>query len=358
MGKMILTCTDIKNFRSCQMKYNARTNMELASKTVSPAIGFGRLWHGVMERWYTPPGSPLHMSTDPERRKAEVLMYIDVACINRDTNPEAQKNRNLAIAMFKSYVKRYPTEPWTVVSVEQKFAVPLINPKSHRSSRLWEFWGVCDVLMELPEWPNAYWVMEHKSARTIDTNYIERLPLDLQVNGYAEAMSRFIGKPVIGVIYNAVTKKQLKQREGETEEEFQFRYAEACKKNKSGKSNVQQQIAETDEEFQARLIEAYAANPDELFYREPLLFDANDRRRVLEQVWQYSQQILMCRRKKCWTLNDDQCFAHGKQPCEYHMLCRSGFNQAGLEARYEHKPAHTELYDDEDNDDGDSNTAA
>ena len=133
--------------------------------------------------------------------------------------------------------------------------------------------------------------------------------------------------------------------------QFQIRYAEACAKNKSGKSNVTRQIAETDEEFQTRLMAAYDADTD-LFYRETLMFDANDRRRVLGQVWQYADQILACRRKKTWTINDDTCFRTGGTPCEYHMLCRSGFNEAGMEALYEKKAPHSELYDEDD--DGES----
>jgi hypothetical protein len=136
-----------------------------------------------------------------------------------------------------------------VVEIEKEFVGEIRNPDTGRQSQTFRIAGKVDGIVRCHD---GLYLLEHKTASTVDASYLDKLWTDTQIALYCYYL-RELGYPIVGVIYNVLLKSRLKQGKGETQEEYEVRHAELAAKNKSGKSTAKRQMPETDEEFQARL---------------------------------------------------------------------------------------------------------
>ncbi len=329
----ILTYSSLKTFRNCRRMYDIRNNRCLVPlEDESDAQNLGAIFHGCMERWYR-----RDTNLPVERTIEEVLDYIDASYTNRLQDERQRKNRHLARAMFLAYVEKYPSEDFEVVAVEREFQAPIINPDTDCASRTFIMSGKVDaVIMK----DGRYYILEHKTASSIDGGYIERLPMDFQVTLYSDYIERSMNIRIAGILYNVVAKAQIKQGRGETEAEFEERRAALIAKSKTGKTSAKRQMPESDAEFQERLSAKY--REDGMFHRE-LLYISREQYDVLHsEVWELTQQLLLARRTGRWYMNTDYCF-HYNRPCVYFPICRSGDNPNTVENLYRVAPPHPEL---------------
>ncbi len=336
MPESILTYSSLRDFRNCRRRYFNRFVREIVPAERDANLTLGSGFHRALESWFR---------LDLEGRAKDaaaveiILGEIDALYPNRDADLNQKRLWHLNQAMFQGYVNHYPSEPFHIVDVEKEFAAPLINPASGRSSRSFAMRGKVDLLVQMCD-TGEYFIVEHKSAAQISGDYIDKLPLDLQVALYAHYLAEDMGIAISGVIYDVVAKAKLKQGQGETEEEFAIRRAELIAKSKTGKSSAKRKLPESDEEYAARLAEKYA---DPLMYcRETLLLSQDDIRETVAEVWELSQQLLLTRRTNQWFRNTDICFGMNR-PCPYFPLCRSNDNPNVLENLYVTRPAHSEL---------------
>jgi hypothetical protein len=272
---------------------------------------------------------------DPNRLQA-VLDFIDQQFPERVGDDSQKAAWHLARAMFTGYAARYPDEDFEIVEVERTFTGEIRNPDTGRGSQTFEMAGKADAIVRRPD---GLYLMEHKTASSIDGNYLDKLWTDTQIALYSFYL-RQLGYPIVGVIYNVLLKSRLKQRAGETQQEYETRHAELAAKNKSGRSSAKRQMPESDDEFQTRLAEWYAR--PEAFHRE-LIFLSEDRLAMLQdEVWEITQQLLDARRRGKWLMNTANCFAY-QRPCEYLPYCQSGFNPNVRDNLYDIVPPHEEL---------------
>jgi len=187
-----------------------------------------------------------------------------------------------------------------------------------------------------------HYLLEHKTAASIDGNYIDRLPMDFQIVLYSDYIERFMNISIAGILYNVVGKAQIKQGKGENAEEFQKRRAELIAKSKTGKTSAKQWVPESDEEFQERLAKKYAE--DDMFHRELLIISRDNLDVLHSEIWELTQQLLLARRTGQWYMNTDYCFNYNR-PCMYFPICRSGGNPLVIQNHYRVAPPHPELSD-------------
>ena len=128
------------------------------------------------------------------------------------------------------------------------FEGPIINPATGAASRSFVLAGKVDGIVRIGD---DHYILEHKTAATIDADYLERLWTDFQIAIYSQYVEQALGIPITGVIYNVLAKARLQQGKGETEEEYQARRAELLAKSKTGKTTAKRKLPESDEEFQA-----------------------------------------------------------------------------------------------------------
>ena len=318
--KTLLTYSALNTFRNCPRKYKNRYVDNLRPRERPEALSFGSVVHTAIELWYR--------SQDIESRLRDVLAYIDDAFENRVVDTNLMVQWHLAIAMIRGYAQRYATEDFEVVEVEKEFVGEIRNPDTGRQSQTFRIAGKVDGIVRCHD---GLYLLEHKTASTVDASYLDKLWTDTQIALYCYYL-RELGYPIVGVIYNVLLKSRLKQGKGETQEEYEVRHAELAAKNKSGKSTAKRQMPETDDEFQARLTEWYSR--PEAFHRE-FIYLSEDRLAMLQdEVWEITQQYLDARRRGKWLLNTSNCFSY-QRPCEYLAYCQSGFNPNVADNLYE-----------------------
>jgi hypothetical protein len=265
-----------------------------------------------------------------------VLQSIDGQFPARKADEKERNQWLLARAMLRGYARRYPQEEFEVIELEKEFECEIRNPDTGGLSQSFSIAGKVDGIVRVGR---ELFLLEHKTASCVSGEYIDKLWTDTQIALYCHYL-RKQGYPIVGVIYNVLLKSKIKQRQGETEEEFEFRKSELARKNKSGKSSAKRKIPETDQEFEDRLTEWYAR--DEAFVRERIFLN-NERLAMLQdEVWTITQHLLDARRREKFLMNTSNCFSY-QRPCEYLPYCRSGFSPLILENLYEIVAPHEEL---------------
>ena len=326
--KNVLTYSALNCFRNCPRKYQLRYVDYLRRPERPEALAFGSVIHDALEHWYT--------SNDQATRLFAVLDFIDGQYPQRDHDPTVRRTWHLARAMFEGYAVRYPGEAFEIVEVEKEFTAEIRNPETGRSSQTFVIAGKADGIVRLD---GELYLLEHKTASTITSDYLDRLWTDTQIALYSHYL-RELGYPIVGVIYNVLLKTRLKQREGETQEEYEQRRAQLAAKNKSGRSTAKRQEPESDAEFRARLADWYAR--PEAFHRERIFLSEDRMALLTEEVWEVTQQYLDAKRRGRWLLNTSHCFSF-QRPCEYLPYCQSGFSPNVRDNLYEVVPPHEEL---------------
>jgi len=257
--------------------------------------------------------------------------------VNRAQDEDQRRVWHLATAMMKGYAARYATEEFEVVALEKAFEGEIINPETSAASRSFTLAGKVDGIVRVGD---EHFLLEHKTAATVDASYLERLWTDFQVTLYAHYVEQALGIRVSGVLYNLLVKARLQQSAGETEVEFEARRAELIAKSKTGKSSAKRRLPETDEEFQARLATKYAELG--MFHRELLYISREQFTTLRAELWELTQAFLDARRRDVWYQNTSFCFQYGK-PCPYFALCRSGGSPNVRDNFYQHVAPHEEL---------------
>jgi hypothetical protein len=312
-------------FRNCRKACEYRYVLGLAPREKDPNLSFGSLIHECLQIW--------HGTGD----LAAVLDFIDRACSARVADEGVRKDWHLVRAMMTGYAARYPSEEFSVVALERSFEGPIINPATGAASRTFVLAGKVDGIVRVG---NDHCILEHKTAATIDADYLERLWTDFQIAIYSYYVEQALGISITGVIYNVLGKARLQQGKGETEEEYQVRRAELIEKSKTGKTTAKRKVAESDEEFQVRLAAKYI--DPEMFHRE-MLYLSRDRFDVLRaELWELTQAFLDARRRGVFYQNTSFCFNYHR-PCAYFPVCRSNGNPNVIENFYTIAAPHEEL---------------
>jgi hypothetical protein len=326
--KSVLTYSALNTFRNCPRKYKHRYIDCLRPREKPDALSFGSVVHGAIELWYR--------SDAGDNRLWSVLGYIDQQFPMRVGDENQKAAWHLARAMITGYAAHYQSEDFEIVEVEKTFTGEIRNPDTNRPSQTFVMAGKADAIVRRPE---GMYLLEHKTASSIDANYLDKLWTDTQIALYSFYL-RQLGYPIVGVIYNVLLKSRLKQKAGETEAEYEARRMELAAKNKSGRSTAKRQLPESDEEFQARLAEWYA-RPD-AFHREHIYLSEDRLAMLQDEVWEITQQYLDARRRGKWLLNTSNCFSY-QRPCEFLPYCQSGFNPNVAGNLYDITPPHEEL---------------
>lgn len=312
-------------FRNCRKAAHWRYVLELVPLEKDRNLSFGSLIHTCLETWHG------------TRDLAAALEHVDKACVNRAQDEEQRRVWHLATALMKGYAARYATEEFEVVALEKAFEGEIINPETSAASRSFTLAGKVDGIVRVGD---EHFLLEHKTAATVDASYLERLWTDFQVTLYAHYIEQALGIRISGVLYNLLVKARLQQSAGETEVEFEARRAELIAKSKTGKSSAKRRLPETDEEFQARLADKYAELG--MFHREMLYLSREQFTTLRAELWELTQAFLDARRRDVWYQNTSFCFQYGR-PCPYFALCRSGGSPNVRDNFYQHVAPHEEL---------------
>jgi hypothetical protein len=322
---MITTYSMWSLFRNCRKAVEWRYLEQLVPTQRDRNLHFGSLIHECLQTWHQ------------RRDLAEVLALIDRLCANRLQDENQRRDWHLATAIMRAYAARYAVEEFEVVALEKTFEGPIINPATGSASRSFVLAGKVDGIVRSG---GEYFVMEHKTASQIDSDYLEKLWTDFQITIYSYYIEQTMGIPITGILYNVLVKAKLQQGKGETEDEYQARRADLLAKSKTGRTTAKRRMPETDEEFQQRLAEKYTEPT--MLHRE-MLYLSRDRFDILRaELWELTQAFLDARRRGVFYQNTAFCFNY-QRPCPYFALCRSNGNPNLIENSYQRVAPNEEL---------------
>lgn len=185
----------------------------------------------------------------------------------------------------KAYLKRYGLREEG--GAEFGYRVRLRNPHTGAYSRTFDLEGYADGLVDQDA---TFKVIEDKFVGAIDKVSIRRLPLDRQLALECYGVWRATGKMVTDVDYRFTRKPSIKQRKGETVEQF-------CE----------------------RLEGDYEERPDFYLVEESFPRSTDDLVRMEAELWEWADQRRRAHRARIFPRNSSHCHDYGG--CAFLPLC-------------------------------------
>lgn len=189
------------------------------------------------------------------------------------------------------YLARYPDDDG--IQDEFEYLIRLRNPSSGWPSLTFDLYGFADGVIDHGDYLE---LIENKFQTRIDEVSVKRVKLDRQVGLEAYALWRITGKPVRVIRYRITKKPSIRQKQGES-----------------------------IEEFVERLKADYAERPEFYFHEETTFRDPSDLLVIEAELWDWAEQRRDAEHRGFFARNTGAC--HDWGGCPYLDLCVHG-NQA------------------------------
>lgn len=198
----IWTNSRLKEYQTCPQKEFLRYHENIVPIHKNEALSLGSAVHKGLET----------------RSIDEALELIPISeNVSSQEEYDAQLIiRGICEAMLEGYFELYPE--FENHSPEFMFEMKARYPtkKGMRSSRTRTISGkIDDIIYE----DDGVWLVEYKTSGVLDKSYIDRLYIDSQVSFYMMALTRLGYKPK-GIIYRVLRKPSIKQKKGETVDQY------------------------------------------------------------------------------------------------------------------------------------------
>lgn len=92
-----------------------------------------------------------------------------------------RKSEELNRGLIRGYAERYATEEFEVVEVEKEFVGEIRNPDTGRQSQTFRIAGKVYGIVRCHD---GLYLLEHKTASTVDASYLDKLWTDTQIALY------------------------------------------------------------------------------------------------------------------------------------------------------------------------------
>lgn len=288
---MLITHSSLQCFQSCHRKYKLRYMDCITPKLKSNALEFGSAMHIALEEYF----KYVRASQAFLDLTGTCDFTFDCSKILKD-KVEASKLAGL----LRGYLHRWFNEDSTkydIIEIEKEFKLKIVGN---------DFVGKIDGLVMEKE-TGKYYILEHKTASIVDESYVAQKEIDSQTLNYANAIQRVMGIEVSGAIHDLITKQKIRQKKGESEDDFCQRLIDDV----------------TDDNFARIRID---------FTKEQLEDAFGELQDQIEELWR-------CRRfHKC----TGACLGRFGA-CEYLPICRAGGLVDALKEQYETSRAHEEI---------------
>ena len=327
-----LTYSSTSSFKNCRKKYQFSYIDKITPKQSPLYFTVGGAVHLGLELHYS--GNDYTTCIDA------ITSYMyerEPSSDDIDGMAKFEKALLLVQKMFSRYIEHYSHEPFEIVEVEKEFTVPIINPETGHASRNFQLMGKVDGIIKEN---GKYWILEHKTASTIDNNYIKALTMDTQSLCYLEAIQRDMGIQIQGILYNVLLKD----------------FPKPPKVLKSGKLSTASNQKTSPELFMESIdslgldkddyidyIEFLVENRKQYFYREYLTFSKKHIDEWRNEIWDLQKDISNAKNKDMYYKNSANCVSvYGS--CPYFDICSSLDEQAVIDQSFIVKEsAHEEL---------------
>ena len=229
-----------------------------------------------------------------------------------------------ARGLLHGYHARWINEEWAVEAVEREFAVPIVNPATHRRSLNFVHAGKFDGLIARN---GDGYLLEHKTCSedvSPGSPYWRRLAIDAQVSGYLLA-SWLLGRKLTGVLYDVIRKPEIRPKKlGLADTAAVRRTSQYCGRMLSPETFqrflLDKEYRETPEMFEARLAQDTLERSDWYFGRQVITRLDRELLTYAQELWQTAQDVHRAMATEDRRRNAGACYLFHR-PCEYLDLC-------------------------------------
>lgn len=211
-----LSYSRIATYQECQRKYKLAFIDDIQPKKQPGYFTLGNAMHKFLETYYSKIANPekvIKPIFDEIREKAGDNLSQDAAY-------DLDVDQAIVEGIAKAYPLRYPNdfELYPNFLTEKDAAIKVIRVGA-KGAQEFEYYGKLDILAQDKE--GNWWVMDHKTATTIDPNYLTAAKLSWQTIGYM-----FLAKKILGgvwpkgVVYNVIKKPGIRLKKTETASQF------------------------------------------------------------------------------------------------------------------------------------------
>lgn len=273
-----LSQTIVQSFKDCPQLYKYMLEWKLRKEPTFFIMGTA--FHAGLEAFYGGGNAIKAVKAVFDKQNKSTFTEYELA--------QFEKDETTVQAMLAGYMKLYKRDEFKVKAVEQEFQLPFKNVK---------FTGKIDMVVERD---GGLWIVEHKTTSGIDKNYLDRTHIDAQVLTYILGCFHLFKKFPKGIIYNAVRKPEIRQKQ-----------------------------METSEEFQMRLIADYFSRPDFYFAREEILISFSQIKQFVRELQFIIRQIIKAHKlfnegkEEAFYMNSGHCInKYGR--CQFMDACLNG----------------------------------
>lgn len=314
---MTWTSSSLTLFRECPRKFFWSYMVRLNRRAKEVPLWIGELFHAGLYKWYRQRRAPMwriaHNLTEPAFKLAQKTADL----YGQEDYDKLRHGLQTLTGMLLGYEAVYASDRTTMEYERNMVEIVFRVDRPH-----YAYAGMIDLLTAcMPGSTKAQSVLwDHKTTSRIDTNLLERLPLDTQMRGYVFGAAN-MGIKVQRVVYDIVKKCALRRKQDETATQFDERVAND-----------------------------YMTRPDFYFHREDLVYSKDDVaafQHELEQTDAYYRMIASGKHgdptdPRSWPINDKHCMAYFR-PCPYLTLCTTQLDRGTARMFQQREHLHEEL---------------
>jgi len=238
-----------------------------------------------------------------------------------ETQIKWEKAHVLSVDMVKNYIETYQDEKFEVLEIQKSFKIEV--PGTDYSLA-----GKIDGIVKQD---SSLWILENKTTKSVDSNYLKKLTLDQQSIIYKDAYEKETKKKIAGILHNVLIKsvpalpKLLKNGT--------LSMAPSSNKNVTVETFLAAcRIHGLDPNDYRIHLEWLKKNQRSFFYREWLVFPQETMDEWRNELKQIVKDIDNCQKEKTFYKNTSSCVQFGV--CPYFDICTAIDKEAVIEASY------------------------
>lgn len=317
-GRNLLTHSRMQTNKTCARKGYYRYELGLRRIRQAVPLRMGKAIHHGIELWET--GADNNTAIFEATAEYESL---PVWCNTDETIAEWLVEGEIVRRLLSGYFWRWDNDALEVVSAEETFIIPIINPDTGSPTPTFQFAGKWDGIVRMPD--GRLLVKETKTVGqdiSPESDYWKRLQLDQQISGYMLA-ARKQGYDVQGVLYDVIRKPAIKPRKLTKAEQASLAsthrwYGETIHLTTDVPDH------ETPAMYGARLTDDIGNRPDFYFARREIARLESDIDDFRRELWEQQLDLRQRQRTNRWYRNTSACLTMGR--CEYFDLCVNRFD--------------------------------
>lgn len=290
-----LSISEARTYRECPRKHHYSWTLRYRPRVEFETLFFGRLYHKAHDAYWLG-GRDLDAAL-------RTIMHVDA-------DPFVQAS---ASALMMGYHERWADESWEVLGIEKKIEIPLVNPRTGRSSRTFKTKMKIDMLVRID---GAVWVVERKSSSddiSRGSPFWRALTMNPQISTYLAGAAE-LGHRIEGCIYDVSLKPTIKPKKATPPDKRKYT-------KKTGELYKGQRLEdETPGEFMARCVEQIADDPERFYQRGEIVRLEKEADEAAADLWLTARAIKDARRLEMYPRNTDACM-HWGRPCQFFDVC-------------------------------------